>query len=247
MRGISPVMSATVVLAVIVASTFVVVNTLKPTMEKSKETAILESGKAALISIDNIMKELIYEAPGARRTLDISLKGGKLTVSGSNDEFTFKMFPKAKIMEPGSVKKEGDIIISYGPKMKGYEADVDNDGEDEYVIENDLIIFAVEKIYSPNSPGFINLSDPSTRVVSVMKNKITGTTINPTFKVSFNEDPTTMSGTGYTELVTSGNELSEGVIKLHLHCPVNKDKITYEVLFTLYPGQDFVHVDVKKI
>ncbi|MCD6381722.1 MAG: hypothetical protein J7L43_01965, partial [Candidatus Aenigmarchaeota archaeon] len=151
------------------------------------------------------------------------------------------------IMQPGTVKKEGNLIISYGPSVKAYIADADNDGTDDYVLENNIITFAVKKLYSSSNQGEINMSDPSTKIVSLIENKMTNTVIHPTFKVSFNDDLNTMYGTGYTELVTNGDNLPEGIIKLHMECPNTKNHLKYEVVFTLYPGQDFVHVEVNKV
>ncbi len=244
MRGVSTILSTVVVVSIIVASSIATVGVVKPMIEKGKETAALQKAKNILLEMDQIIKNLIYQSVGSRKILSVSIPKGEIIVSGAEDKIEFNMYPKIKIMESGVSKREGSLLISYGPQVKSYETDIDNDGNTDLVIENSAVLFAVKKFYSSSSPGFINMSSDS--VISLIKDKLTNTTITPTFKVSFNDDVNTTFGYGYTELLTSGSS-SEGTIKLHLHCPSSMRNLTYDVFFTLKGGQDFVRLHVKKI
>lgn len=244
MKAFSPMVSTVVILALIITSTFVAINSINTMMKKGKETSAFETGKSALLAIDKAIKELLYEAPGARRTVTISISEGKFIVSGEEDKIKFEIYPEVKILEPGTSLKEGNIKITYGPTIEAYEADIDNDGIEEYVVENSAVQLGIRKMYSPSSPGFINLSDNSTKLVKI-KNKITNTMIFPTFEISIGDDPATSYGYGYTQLLERGKNLQEGVIKLHLFCPDTENNLSYDVFFYLFPGQDFIHVNVK--
>jgi len=242
--GVSPLVSGVIIMVVVMASTFLVMNTLTPVLEKGKETSILNNGKQVLSALDTAIRELIYEAPGAKKELKLTTTGGRFIVSGKDDKIQFSLLTSTPILEPGSSTKEGNMLISYGPNLKASEYDANSDGEIDLVIENDAVLFAVRKLYSSTNIGFINTTNVTHPFITLIRNKRTGTDITPTFGIFINDDVSSSYGNGYTQLVETGETLSEANIKLYLESNAN---ITYETYFTLLSGQDFVKVSVKVI
>jgi len=236
MKALSVLVSSVVLILVIMVSTFLVVSTIAPLINRGKELSALNEGKQVLSSIDSAIQELIYEAPGAKRVLNLKATGGRFSVSGKEDKIRFLLDTTTGILEPGSLSKEGNLLISYGPNLKAYEGTIN--GIDSLIIENDAVLFAVRKLYNKTNPDFIN----TTNLITLIRNKRTDTNITPTFGIFIGNNTETSYGEGYTEQVSTGTYLPEATIKLHLN---SNSGVTYEAFFTLLPGQDFVQINVK--
>ena len=239
-KGQGNLMVYVITVLIILASAIFVVSRVNVFMEKSKKLTSIDEAKQMLTSLDAVIKELVFEAPGAKRSFEAAMREGTLTVSGKKDEIQYRIASKYAIMEPGTRAKEGPLLITSGPCVSASEKDIDNDGDTDLVIENDIMAFAVAKIGSPSSPAPINTS----KLVTYIENKDLGVTINVTDStIVISNISSTSYGTGYTELVETGTCIDEAAIKVF----VNSTKLHYEVLFTLGRGMDFVDMRVKNV
>jgi hypothetical protein len=242
LRGMSPLISSVILVAVVLTSTFIVISQLMPSMKSMRDSGAIDSGKQALNSFDKTIQELLYEAPGSKRTLVFKTDGGNFRVSGNEDLLRFSVSMDYKNAEPGSITKEGRMIITYGPPIKAYESDIDSDGQADLVIENDALLFAVRKLNNRTNQGFINLTNSTKPFITAMKNKRLGINITPVLGIYINDIDSTSYGQGYTELVEGGNYLEEGAIRLYLNSSAG---LVYEAFFRLLPGADFIQAEVK--
>ena len=235
----SSLLSATIAVSIVIASSLIVLNAISPTLEEGKMLQSFNNAKQVMGTIDTTMNELIFEATGSKRSIDLTIDQGELIVSGKEDSIKLRL-KDMELIEPGTRVEEGRIVISSGPAINAYEADVDNDGNTDLVLENDAVLFAVKKYGSPSSPEFINTSG----MISLMRNKDLGVDIVPKSGIFIDEKTNSSYGYGYTELTQEGRDLPSSGIRLLMNSEAN---ITYEALFTLGAGNDFVELEIKHI
>jgi hypothetical protein len=240
MKGVSATVTAVVAVTIVVASTVLVVNVITPVMEQGKTLQRFNEAKNLLSGVDAAISELMYEAPGAKRTLKLSAREGQFIVSGADDSLKFKFDPGITLFEPGTRKKEGNLIITSGPGVKAYEQDVDGDGDTDLVLENAAVLFAINKSGNSTNRVLVN----TTNFIRLMKNKVTGVNITPTSGIYIDEYDNSSYGQGYTELTSKGEYLTSASIRLVMNSSAN---IEYEALFTLGAGKDFIEMEVRHI
>ena len=150
-------LSSVIAVAVVVTSSVIVVNMISPILEEGKIIQSYNEAKQMMDTIDNNLKQMMYEATGSMRTLDLTAPDGNLLISGNEDRIKFLM-KHVGVLEPGTRIKEGNIVITSGPTLRAYEGDANSVGEDELILENDVVIFAVRKYGSSGSPVSVNTS-----------------------------------------------------------------------------------------
>lgn len=229
--------SAAVVVAIVIASSLIVVSTIKPMIDEGKLYQNFNKAKQFMSELDSIMNELLYEASGAKRSVNMMVDSGSFIVSGKEDEIKFRTL--LKLLEPGTVKKEGNLLITAGPFISAYEDDVDNDGDLDLVLENDAVRFAMQKIGSQSNWSFVNTTD----MMVLIENKLANVTITPKSRITIDEKEESSYGYGYSELTQTGHYLVSAGIRLFM----NTSYVRYEALFTLGAGQDFVELEIKHI
>jgi len=235
--GLATVVSAALVILVLLSSTIVVVNYIGPLIEEGKVHQAFNTAKQTMITIDSVMRELIAEAPGAKRTLKLKSDIGQFLILPSEDSIKYRVKTDVPIIEPGTTYREGNMLISSGAYVKAYVSDVNNDGADDVILENDNILFAVKKLGNSTSPVFIN----TTNFISMMKNKRLNITLTPITKIMIDEFDNSSYGYGYTELTDSGYYLASSGIKLFL----NSSSYAYEALFKLSGNNDFIELEIR--
>lgn len=244
-HGITPFVSSVLLVGIILVSTLIVMNSLNPMIAKGKETADLSNAKQSLSSVDRALQELLYEAPGAKRTVMMKVSEGRFVVYSKDDTIRYRLKTTYPLMEAGSITKEGNMILTYGPGIRAYEADIDSDGNMDLIMENDAVLFAVRKLHNSSNMGFINTTSSEQPLITALKNKRLGINMNAQFGIFINDLNDTSYGEGFTELIDMGEQLPGATIRLYLNATDNPEGITYETFFRLLPGQDYVEIEVK--
>lgn len=233
----NPLVSAVVGITIVLASTVLVLNTVTPITEQAESLQKLNKAKDVLNNIDMVIKELMLEAPGAKRSLSITTEL-PLVVSSSLDRIFIKFDLEKPLLEPGTRIREGNVIITSGPITDIYEEDIDNDGNNDLVMENDNIIFAIKKIGSPTSYAPINTST----LISYVRNKRENIDMTPRkTMIIINENNSSSFGTGYTQIVRGATSVSV-LVRVFSDSGIN-----YTAVFTLRPKVDFVEFTVREI
>jgi len=225
-------LSLIIALAVIIASTVIVASSINFYIETSGDAQNFNQGKILMSNLDAVVRELMFESKGATRDFSFNLKQGFFHVDGNNN--LLKLTMEADVIEPGTIIKEGNVIIKRRPFVDAYDGDPDNDDENDLVMENDFIMFSVKEIGSNESHVDIGTKD-----LIIITNKFTNTTIKPeqTMLIDMTD---VSSGTGYTEFLNRGSDLEEASIRLFMNSTID-----YEAVFTLKAGHDFVEVEVR--
>lgn len=240
--GMSPLLSSVLTVAVIIVSTLLVLNQLVPSIRNMANTGAIEEGKQAISSFDEAVQELLYESLGAKRVVRFQTSSGKFRVSTKDDSVKFYIPSSVQDIDPGSIRKEGNTIVNYGPSSRAYESDIDNDGTTDLVIENDALIFSVRKCGNSTDWASINLSNSSGTFITSMKNRMLGINMTPIFGIYINGMESSSYGNGFTELAESGNETGTAVIRLYMNASSGH---SYETFFRLMPGTDFIQAEVR--
>ena len=234
------IISAVIVIGVVVASAVIVVNMVKPMLEEGDVYQDFNQAKQAMSSLDEVLRELAVEATGSTRTVTLNTYGGEFEVSGRGDQIKFKMDKPLPNFEPGTSTKEGNLIISYGPNIIAQEFDINSDGSNELVFENDALLFAIKKYGNSTNATSINTTD----MIALMRNKRTNTDVIPKSGIFLNALDNSSYGNGYTEMTRTGRTLSSSSIRLVMNSTAG---INYEAIFSIQSGQDFVSMEVRNI
>ena len=224
---------------VIVTSSVIVINMLKPSFDESKTYGNLNKAKETLSFLDSVIRELAVEAPGARRTVNVLSDFGAFTVDGEADSIKFFMESPVPIIDPGGSVKEGNLLIVSGTTMKAYESDINSDGVTDLVLENEAVLFAVRKIGSPANITSIN----TTSLFTLINNKRVNVNITPITYIYMDDDLDNAVGNGFTELTEKGTNLGSASVRVYVNSSIKE----YDAIFTLRSAQDFVELEVRNI
>jgi hypothetical protein len=224
--------------AIIIASTIIVVNTISPLIRSGQVEQSFNDAKQVLTSIDSVANEIMTEAPGSKRSINFNLQKGKLIVNGREDKIKIRI-EDVDILEAGITIEESNILISGGAKINSYESDIEGDGDTDLVLENAAVLFAVQKIGSPSAYATLNTSTMITQI----KNIRTGINITPSSGIFINDMTNTSYGNGFTEMTQVSDADSRG-IRVFVN---SSSGMQYEALFTLQAAKDFVDLQVKRI
>ena len=228
-----------VVVLIVIASTILATFFILSLTQEAKERQEFNKAKAAALNLDNIIRELLLESTGSRRDVRLDVDFGTFAVAGKENKIKYILEVESDIMEEGVTIKEGNLEITSGGGVTAVERDVDNDGNTDLVLENAVVRFAVQKMGSETSPVLINTSS----FVTQIRNKRNSVDITPRTGIFINEKDDSSYGYGYTRLSLSQNVQSASIV-LHLNSTAN---ITYDAIFTLSSGLDFVEMEVHNI
>ncbi len=234
-------LSGVVIVVIAVISSILVLNTVNPIIDEGKQLQEFNEAKQALQSLDSVINQILYEAPGAKRKIDLNIPKGTFQVVQGEDKIkvrieNFNLFP------PGLQQQEGSILITSGSLMKAYESDIDNDSTTDLVLENGRVLFAVKKLGNYTNNVTVN----TTNFISLIRNKDLNLNISyPKSGIFIDDKPKTSYGTGYTELTKLGSNIASGGI--HVFVNATEAGVSYDVLFSLTASQDFVEMEVTHV
>lgn len=241
LKGQANVVGVVIAVAIVLGSTILIVNNIMPTIKQGRDTQAYTDAKTTLQELDSTISQVFFEAPGARRSIDLNIKTGKFIVSGPADKIKIRI-EDINLFTPGYRRKEGNILVTSGAQVDSYENDVDHDGVPDLVLENDGMIFAIRKVGSPSAPAIINTSN----MIILIHNKRTNTDVYyPRSGIYINDTLETSYGIGYTELA----DRSDNIASASIHAYVNATlaSTSYDAIFTLGPAQDFLEMTVSHI
>lgn len=234
------IVSGAIAVVIVVSSTILVLNTINPFVEESKEFQSFNEAQRTLQLIDSTISQLFVEAPGARRTVDLSVRDGKLIIAGDEDKIKIRL-EGLNLFKPGLTQQSGKIQITSGAQMKAYESDVDNDSNTDLVLENSAVIFAVKKL--GNSTDYANMN--TTNLIVLMRNKNLSLNVSyPKSGIFIDDKETSSYGNGYTEITQKGENIVSSSIRMYMNSTAN---ITYDATFSMRAGQDFIELAVAHV
>lgn len=231
-------LSYAIIMVIVIMAMIPVVMYINTAVDEGRMSQTYTEDARMMGLIDSNIREVILEAPGSRRTIDVNAYGGTLSVMGSSDKVSM-VLENMRLFSPGRTK-EGNIDVVTGTYMTASEEDIDTNGTMDLVLENNAVLFAVQKLGSPASPVFINTSN----IITKITNKRNNVTIVPVTGLFIDDVINSSYGYGYTQLSTISDSIPSSSIVLWLN---STSGMTYQAIFSLDAISDFVTLKMEYI
>jgi hypothetical protein len=115
MKGLSPIIAGTIVIAIAITAMYLVLNLGTPGTDRLKEMLIMQEAKDTLKSIDNAVKSVSEEGQGSTRNLRITVTGGYYSIDTESEAVLFSMDSFSQIIGIGVSKTEDGINMMGEP------------------------------------------------------------------------------------------------------------------------------------
>jgi flagellin-like protein len=237
-KGVSPIISTVMIIAITFAAIGIVMTIAVPAIDRAKEASLLNEAAQNMQVIDNMVREVASEGTGSLRTMQLKSTGGEYRVDEKTNAVYFSYVIKHGMVEIGTFVRDGNLLLVSGAEAKASEYDINGDGTIELVLENEIMRVAIQRLGSESSQVPIDTSNN----IKLLNFKENNANITPTdTSIALDDQPDTISGTGYSELVKSGEHLAKAEAVVH----VNSTNINYDILYTLQAGADFLTAEIK--
>jgi len=233
LKGVSPLIGTVIVVLITVGAVSLVLTIGKPVIERSREYGIISEALQNMQTFDTLIREVASEGVGALRTVQLKVSGGEYKINQQTNSIDFTFAALYPPYSPGTVIKEGNLLISSEANAKAYET------ENELILENEVLKISIQKVGNETNHQPINTS-ANIRSITFKNNNAT---IYPEdSSVIINDLPSSSYGTGYSKLVKIGDNLPQAEAIVY----VNSTLISYEILYSLPSGADFIIVKIQK-
>ncbi|MGC8812234.1 MAG: hypothetical protein ACP5O8_01450 [Candidatus Aenigmatarchaeota archaeon] len=239
LKGVSPLIAYVMVILIVFSGIALVLLLGMPMMERTRESSVINEGLENLKLISEVVEEVATEGIGSLRSVSLKITDGEYKINEKTNSIEFYYSPKSYLVEPGFLKEENIALIS-GKNAVAKEYDLDNDGENEIVLENEFIRVGVLKKGSKENYEFINTS----KLIKIIHFKVKDINLTPSDTSIFIDDREESSyGFGYSEGLNLGKSSAKAEALIHL----NTSYANYDVLYTLYGGADFLTIKILNI
>jgi len=229
-KGLNPLFSSVFLILVFVIGTVIVVNVGLPAINKATATAKFVDALNTMKLIDNAIREVIMEGTGAKRLVKFSSPG------------EFEIIPPENAIQ---FKLQGPQIVDYlsrtlsGNVFQIGGSDVSCSDSGNLTMENSFLKADFKKVPETSPLAAINTNET---VLSV-KEKSYGTVVTAgNSSIVINGDPSTASGTGFSEILRQGRDLPLCVV----HFSVDST-LDYDIYYILFAGADFIVADIRNV
>jgi len=238
MKGIS-LISGIMFMAVTLAAVFIVYEASTPVINRMRDAVYIQNMRDAFVRLDEAVRQVAAEGKNSRRSVTMHIDAGKVVVNGSDDVIYWEYETDTPVISPRTYQTFGGLIIGSNLKTKAYEANytLTSPEVECYVMENERLTVYVRKVGSSSSHAALTTGG----LLLGIYNKDLGSWLNNTgfLEISVDNETTSTSGTGYTELTATGNYLPYATVSAF----VNSTYLEYFVNFTLESGADFIEVE----
>ena len=229
--------SSVIFVAITLTAIAIVFQTAIPVVEKLQHSVVIDRMKTTFSDLDEIIRTVAAEGRGARRTIFLNIEPGKLTVNETADRVVWEFATEAEIMSCRTAQRFGNLIVGCNLETIAYEGTYN--ATDAYVLENERMTAYFKKIGSPTSHAAFNMSD----ALLALYQKDTGNWLDNAgfFDVTIDNNASSSTGTGYTELIEAGENLPYATVATFM----NSSEVDYYVNFTLESGLDFLIIEAS--
>lgn len=227
--------SAIMYILIISLAIVMIIKVGMPIIDKMKDKSSFDKAKETMLVIDKTINEVANEGEGSQRIIPVEVRDGKIILNP--DEIGWELQTKTQVLDERSNIRYGNLMISSNANVKTIETN------QSYImqtsIEGDIFNVSIRKIGSKDSYSNITTSD---LIESIYYD---GEKLNGTFNFLVNSDSDSGIGTGYTELIPSGNNTGLGRAKVIAH--IESTPYTYDLEFTLESFADYLTVELKNV
>jgi|APHM01.1.fsa_nt_gi hypothetical protein len=238
MKGLSEVATLALYAGITVSAIGVILSTAVPALEDQRDASQIRNAQDFMRNLDSSAQEVVSEGQGSTRTLDLSFSQGNVEFSAENDTVTYGLETSAEVVSPQTSVRRGNVVLANNARVKVRSETCD--GVQSYVLENEHIKACIRDVGSESSEQDINTSE----LLVKYRFKDQGRDLNGNLSVLVNSNSRTASGEGFT--TTPYEELPRGNVGTgQVTATVKSDPITYDIVFRLPTGADFVKIDVQ--
>ena len=237
MKAVS-LISEAVFVAIAVVMVFLVYSMSAPVISSMQASSVFEQTKSLMLSMDDAIQDAAAQGRGSRSTLYVTTGAGELSLDEEHDTIKWTLPTDARIISPRSMSRAGNLIIGSDLSAMAYE----NETVGSYALENERLIVHIRKVGSVSSPVYYNTSSLLMGVYS----KDLGLWMNMSrLEISLDGDPSSMNGTGYTQLSEEGYALPRGEVLASISTSYEYVQ-NYTVTFSLEAGADFLTIEAEE-
>jgi cellobiose-specific phosphotransferase system component IIB len=226
-KGVSPLLTGVLYIAIVTVAVGVVVNVVTPTIKKMEDQAAFEQGKDIIASIDKVIAEVISEGKGSTRIVPIQIKKGMISIDNTSDKIEFTIDTEALLVSPNVKRKVGNLVFA-----SNMDVDVIDNGN--YItMRNSYLEVNITKNGTQTNWEYINMSNLIMGIRLIRENK------NFNGNVLIKVDDVFEDGYGYVYAEEYGYKLPKGKVIAHL----NTSEAEFDIVFTLNSYSDFLTIE----
>jgi hypothetical protein len=223
-------LSLVLVFAIAVSAIFLALNMGKPAIDISRSSSDLREAETIMKFMDNYIREAAAEGNGSSRRFVFASPGTIDVLKGENAVvFMENSYPE--LFDYNTRARSGNLLYIGGSDVRCHE-----DGG-RLILENSFVKFAFNKTARTENLSSID----TTNAIMGIELKSRGIAITPVnSSIVIDGKQESSRGTGYSELLSSGNGLPFCTAHFYVSSPV----AAYDVYYRLYSGADFIDVRI---
>lgn len=234
-KGVSEVATSAIYIGVTVSAISVAISAGVPALENMQDAASIRQAQQFMHQLDQNVQTVVSEGEGSTRTVSGEFDRGRMYFDNDTETLIYELETDADVISPQTATRDGNVILSSSANVQVNETSID--GTDCYMMENDHIRACIKKIGSQSSYDNITTSE----LLTLYEFKDNNRQLDANLTVELNEESDTSHGTGYTTAET-GEFIGTGEVKATISSEYG---FTYDILFRLPTGADFLQVDVQ--
>ncbi|WEL19822.1 hypothetical protein [Candidatus Nanohalococcus occultus] len=245
MKGASQIITAALYVGISVAAVTTAVTVGQPAIENMRDASAISRSQDFMQRLDSNIQQVAAEGQGSSRTLTVQLDRGTVLFNEEANALIYRLESDAQVISPQSSRRTGNVVLSSNANVNVYNVSQGSEnapagytGPPCYMMENEHIRACIKKTGSPTNTTDINSSELLTHYEFKDQDK----TFDGNFSVMLNGVPETGSGGGYTQVDRYGQFIGTGQVKAHVSSSYG---FTYDIIFQLPTGADFLKVDVR--
>ena len=205
----------------------------RPAIDSAVKTSDIKGAQSDMQFIDEYIRTAAREGKDSMRIFKFSSAKEFESIPGE-DAVQFSTLSTVQLVDHFTRSLSGNFVYISGNDVQCQEKDGDGDGAADLVAENSYVKAVFKKINGAINTGQI--------LVQLTEKTNNATVFVGNSSILIDEDPSTSSGTGYTEISKSGTSLP--LCQVHAYVD---SSLSYDVYYKLYAGADFVSVEVRNI
>ena len=200
-----------------------------PFIKSLQERSNVNRARNTFSSLDQQIQDVAKEGQGSQRIIPLEVSEGSVKVE--DGKLRWKIETDSKVLEPRTRIELGNLVIA---------SDVDvsaTDFTNYHVLQNSRILVNFSRYGSKDNHTSIN----TTSLINYIRFKDTGAQTTGAFTFFINQNSSSTTGTGYTELQQTGSGLASATLKAY----VNSTVYEYDLLLTLDSKADFLRAQIE--
>lgn len=200
-----------------------------PFIKSLQERSNVNRARNTFSSLDQQIQDVAKEGQGSQRIVPLEVSEGSVKVE--DGRLRWKIETNSKVLEPRTRIELGNLVIA---------SDVDVSAADFtnfHVLQNSRILVNFSRYGSKDNHTSINTSS----LINYIRFEGTGSQTTGAFTFFINQNASSTTGTGYTELQDTGTGLASATLKAY----VNSSVYDYDLLLTLDSKADFLRAQIE--